>query len=97
MAFNFQQQGSTTSAFPLDVAYNATSNTYYAFTVILTLGNSSTNLWSASGTSYTLGNGVMSYSMSGKKQLTGELDRIRLTTYQGNKTFNSGEINISYE
>ena len=85
-----------TSAFPIDAAYNATTNTYYYFTIILSLTDSSTNLWSLVGVSYTLGNGDEAYSMGGIKALSGELDRISLVTDQGNKSFTQGEININY-
>jgi len=47
-----------------------------------------------------LGNTVTSgvlYSLAGRKTLSAELDRVRITTIGGTDTFDSGTINISYE
>ena len=94
--FSDNENNPETSAFPLDTAYNATTNTYYSFCVILSLIDTSSNMWSVVGNSYSLGNSKKAFSMTGYKALSGELDRISLVTYQGNKSFTQGDININY-
>jgi hypothetical protein len=42
-------------------------------------------------------NSAFSYIVSGSKQLTAALDRVRLTTVGGTDTFDAGSINIIYE
>jgi len=61
--------------------------------VILQLENSSSYTWACSGTLVPAGN--ILYSLAGWKSLSGELDRVRLTT-DGSDTFDAGEINIAY-
>ncbi len=95
--FSDSENNPQANAFPMDTPYNATQNFYYAFCVILSLVDSSSNIWSVVGNSYSLGNSKKAYSMTGYKALSAELDRIGLTTYQGNKSFTKGDINITYE
>lgn len=62
----------------------------------LRLLNSSTNLWIIVG-EYALVNASGRVCRSwGRKALTAELDRIRITTVGGADTFDAGSINISY-
>ncbi len=53
------------------------------------------NIWVASGTTYSSGTGT--YAVAGSKTLSGTLDRIRITTINGTDTFDSGYVNILYE
>jgi hypothetical protein len=62
------------------------------------LENSSNNTWVLSGTPSSFANtGGQGTVVSGRKSLSAELDRIRLTTVGGSDTFDAGEVNISYE
>lgn len=63
--------------------------------VILTLENSSTNTWVASG-NLSLSNTTSFGATSGSKSTSAVLDRVRLTTVSTD-TFDAGEINIQYE
>lgn len=64
--------------------------------VILTLENSTTNLWSLTGvlSNYVTANGV--FTSAGSKPLAGVLERIQLTTSNGTDAFDLGEVNIAY-
>lgn len=64
--------------------------------LILCLEDSTNNIWTVSGTSSYPTGGFSMYT-SGSKALSGELDRIRLTTASGTDVFDSGSVNISYE
>jgi len=62
---------------------------------ILTLLNSSTNLWGGHGVIVdTTNNGII--SGGGDKTLSAVLDRVRITTVGGTDTFDAGSINIAY-
>lgn len=63
--------------------------------VVLTLLNSSTNLWVASGSLGCYGN--VSVTSNGFVTLSGVLDRFRVNTTNGTDTFTAGSINILYE
>jgi hypothetical protein len=54
------------------------------------------SVWAASG-SFSLTNAARYASFSGTKQVSGTLDRVRVTTVNGTDTFDVGTINIMYE
>jgi hypothetical protein len=64
--------------------------------ITLTLLNSTSNTWSASG-SFGASDLAAIYSTAGSKSLSATLDRIRITTVNGTNTFDAGSINILYE
>lgn len=64
--------------------------------LMLTLLNSSTNLWSYAG-NVSRSDIASSTIASGSKSLSGALDRVRLTTVGGSDTFDAGSINIMYQ
>lgn len=75
--------------------YNDTATDTYTGQVVLTLLNSATNLWVASGW-LGMSRGFTMFT-SGSKTLSGTLDRVRITTVAGTPTFDAGSINILYE
>jgi hypothetical protein len=64
-------------------------------TAVITLLDSSTNLWVATH----MAELTVGYTMfgGGRKTLSGTLDRVRITSVNGTNTFDSGSINILYE
>ena len=64
-------------------------------TAVITLLDSSTNLWVATH----MAELTVGYTMfgGGRKTLSGTLDRVRITSVNGTNTFDSGSINIMYE
>jgi hypothetical protein len=65
--------------------------------ITISLVNSGTNTWAASGSfGYSVGRTAMSVA-AGVKALSGTLDRVRITTVNGTDTFDAGTINILYE
>jgi hypothetical protein len=66
------------------------------FSLVLTLVNPSTNLWSCSCTVAASSSDGVGVS-AGSKALSGVLDRVRLTTTSGTPVFDSGVVNIIYE
>lgn len=64
--------------------------------VTLTLMDSATNLWVASGSLYDTTN-TTACTTGGYVALSGALDRLRLTTVNGTDTFDAGSLNIVYE
>jgi hypothetical protein len=62
---------------------------------LLTIANLAANVWIASGTFDEPGEGVG--SSQGFKDLSGTLDRVRITTINGTDTFDAGTVNIIYE
>lgn len=74
---------------------NVGSNVYNG-TIILTLLDESTNTWIASngGGTTDLDAAVLT---NGTKDLSAELDRIRITTVGGTDTFDGGKVNITIE
>lgn len=71
-----------------------TAATLVTGTVTLTLHNSSTNTWIATGT--LIEETVSAITIGGRKATSGTLDRIRLTT-TGADTFDAGEMTVSYQ
>ena len=63
---------------------------------IISLLNSSTNLWSFAGT-MGQSNSVNTCLVGGSKPLAGVLSVVRMTTVNGTDTFDAGNINIMYE
>lgn len=64
--------------------------------VILSLLESATGIWSASGQSGRSDSALFT-TVAGVKSLSGTLDRVRITTVNGTDTFDAGSINILYE
>jgi len=62
----------------------------------LSLLDSATNTWAASGT-FALSDGALTFVTAGRKVVTTALDRVRLTTANGTDTFDAGSVNILYE
>ena len=67
-----------------------------AFSGSITISNFSGNQWVSTGV---LGRDDTnaSHASGGRKELSGTLDRIRITTINGTHTFDAGAINIMYE
>lgn len=82
----------STTGFVLTGGANSSS---YALGGIITLATVGSNLWSECGTLATSSNA--SYPSGGNVSLSGNLDRLRITTTSGTDTFTSGTINILYE
>jgi len=76
------------------VIRNDTAADLLSGTIFLTLLDSSTGSWSASGS---LSAGAYVLLTAGSKTLSGTLDRVRITTVNGTDTFDAGSINILYE
>lgn len=83
---------SSTSAFLINSATVSTRPLSGA--LVLTLMDSASNKWAASGV---LNDTVVGWTPSGVKALSATLDRIRITTNGGTDTFDAGSINIMYE
>lgn len=64
--------------------------------ITLSLLDSATNTWVASG-SLAFSNGNSMAYVAGSKSLSATLDRLRLTTFNGTDTFDAGTVNILYE
>lgn len=65
-------------------------------TVVLTLLDSATGIWTAQGVSADSAvNGM--WITAGAKTLSGTLTQVRITTVNGTDTFDAGNINIIYE
>jgi hypothetical protein len=85
------------TAFTTGFAINAqTATNLYHGCVVLTLLDSATNTWAASG-NFTVLTGPGYAFMSGSKALSTTLDRVRITTVGGVNTFDAGSANILYE
>jgi hypothetical protein len=63
----------------------------------LSLLDSATNTWVASGNFAGSSSAVALLVCGGGKSLTATLDRVRITTVNGTDTFDAGSINIMYE
>jgi hypothetical protein len=63
---------------------------------LLTIANVATNVWIASGT-FDEANATAAGHTQGFKNLSGTLDRVRITTVNGTDTFDAGTVNIIYE
>jgi hypothetical protein len=79
---------------------NTINASIFSGSIVLTLANSSSNLWVSTGVLGNSGdpfnNGGASAS-GGNKALSATLDRVRITTVNGTDTFDAGSINILYE
>lgn len=64
--------------------------------MVLTLMDSATNLWMASG-SFGRSSSASMYISAGAKNLSAALDRVRVTTIGGVVTIDAGSVNIMYE
>jgi hypothetical protein len=64
--------------------------------IVITLLDSATNTWSASGVIGRSDNG-QTFTIAGTKATSAILDRVRITTLNGTDTFDAGSINIMYE
>ncbi len=64
--------------------------------VTLTLENSSTFTYVASGVLENSTSTTRVFFVAGRKSLSAVLDRVRLTTQNGTDTFDAGEVNIAY-
>ena len=64
--------------------------------ITLSLLNSSSNLWVASGV-FAGSDSATNAVSAGSKTLSGAVDRVRITTVNGTDTFDAGSINIQYE
>jgi len=62
----------------------------------VTCRNVTSNTWIFDGT-FGRSDGACNFVMGGKLDLSGTLDRIRITTVNGTDTFDAGSINILYE
>jgi hypothetical protein len=96
------QYASTYSAYSgvngivLDTGSTLGAGTVRSGSVVFTLLNSTTNLWSVSGNiSLTTISALL--ITAGTKALSATLDRIRITTFSGTDTLATGSINILYE
>lgn len=74
---------------------NASSYVYHG-ALIISLLDSSTNLWAAIGNVAT-SDSTRIFHIAGTKALSATLDRVRITTVNGTDTFDAGSINILYE
>lgn len=87
---------SATSGFQTDVSNTSVAS--YARNGIMQITLVSSNTWVASG-SFGFGSvsGVVTAMGGTSPNLSGSLDRIRITTVNGTDTFDAGSINILYE
>jgi hypothetical protein len=86
---------SFTTGFGLTSLVTATNA--FSGSVSISLVDSATNTWVASGSFGNVTTLVGSFFTAGQKPLSATLDRIRLTTVNGTDTFDAGSINIIYE
>jgi hypothetical protein len=84
-----------TVGFPIWVSTWAAATTAYG-TLTLTLVDSASNTWAASGT-VGLSNSANVTVIGGIKALSATLDRLQLTTSAGVDVFDNGSINILYQ
>jgi hypothetical protein len=86
-----------TSAFTtgFQMAQSSAAGRNYSGTLTITLQETSTNTWVATGIFGDTG-AVLSLT-AGTKALSATLDRVRLTTVNGTDTFDAGTVNITYE
>jgi chitodextrinase len=84
-----------TTGFGINNGAAAASYTCHG-SMTLTLLNSATGLWCASGV---VGNSASNDTTvtGASKTLSGTLDRVRITTVNGTDTFDAGSVNILYE
>ena len=104
-----QNTGYTSSSFLIATAGNAGANSTagyiifsdiaaYSFSGNFVINNITSSTWVSS---HTIGSGVSLTGLvnfgGGSKNLSGTLDRVRITTVNGTDTFDAGSINILYE
>ena len=77
------------------VIYSATAAYLIYGTMTISLLDSASNLWVATGT-FGSGSGI-AWFLGGAKSTSATLDRVRITTSNGTDTFDAGSINILYE
>jgi hypothetical protein len=75
--------------------YSSAASSVLGGSLVLTLIDAASGIWSATG--IFAGNGPSILFTAGTKQLSGVLDRIRLTTAGGTDTFDAGTVNIIYD
>lgn len=95
VTFNSGSSGTNnyTNGFTFAAGHDA-NVTYYG-QLILTLLNSSTNMWVMSG-HLARSDALQSVILTGSKTLSAELDRVQLTSVGGTDAFDAGIMNISY-
>lgn len=69
----------------------------YSISGYIELVKFSGNIWVSAGSLSQVGSTSAGSSNAGYKELSGTLDRIRLTTTNGTDVFDAGQINIMYE
>ena len=85
-----------TTGFASAFAINSATAAYLIFgTMTISLLDSASNLWVATGT-FGSGSGI-AWFLGGAKSTSATLDRVRITTSNGTDTFDAGSINILYE
>ena len=84
-----------TSGYENRVNFNSGSGTIASGSITLTLENSTTRTWVASGMLFNTSVKECSFN-AGSKSLSAVLDRVRITTVGGTDTFDAGQINIAY-
>lgn len=89
----FSGGGGGTFTTGFGIKSSSATDTFYGQMVLSHMGG---NLWCASGTVGILTAGI-SGTMGATLQLSGVLDRVRLTTVGGTDTFDAGSVNIMYE
>jgi hypothetical protein len=87
--------GSSTAGFILQNAIAAADP--MSGVVTLELGDAASNTWFCSALQHRTSGANQVHMASGKKSLTGVLDRVRLTTTGGTNTFDAGSVVIKYE
>ena len=88
------QYSSDTGGFNLNYTGNNTAGDSISGAVVLTTAGS--NKWMLHGAVFSPVYGIGGHC-AGVKTLSGTLDRIRLTTFNGTDTFDAGSVNIIYE
>jgi hypothetical protein len=90
------QFDNSTAGYVNKVNFHNGNSVFAAGSITLTLENSTSRTWVATGILFDTNNTAGMAINSGKKSLSAELDRVRITTVNGTDTFDNGEINIAY-
>ena len=86
-----------TTGFGVSISATYTAATHlYSGQITISLVDSSTNTWVASGM-FAETTSTYTFYTAGSKSLSATLDRIRLTTSGGTNQFDAGKVNIIYE
>ena len=72
------------------------TSTFVSGSITVTLQNSTSRTWVATGMLFSTGATVECAFTGGSKSLSATLDRLRITTVNGTDAFDSGSINIAY-